>query len=319
MWSAWSASTGSAGSATVPLLQSTADTNIIFVDINWKRSRHDTEGSTRRNMTALADTISSIVTSMKPAVICCCEAGEAMKPMTKEQMFAVADTICTAWEAAATEHPAISFLFEDDAPYLTIWDGNRCKCKHGRILENVYDVPGHRRNAQAFLCIMPGENDVEGIDVVNVHAPSGKPRLTDSQRYQLIQNMLQSSSMARANTRIGEGKFLLGGNMNTNEDCLAQILNKLQAGSEVLFPIRGKHGDMCVVGGFTTTLVRERARNHDPQHEPYGISWQRQPQHATEQLTTMLQTHIPTAPEQLTPMQLCWYRALQCYRVCTGS
>ena len=207
MSSAWSGSTCSAGSGTVPLLQSTADANmpllqstaaanIIFVNIDWKRSRHDSQGSTRRNMNALADTISSIVTSMKPAVICCCEVGEASQPMTKEQMLAVADTIRKAWEAAATEQPAILFLFEDDAPYFTIWDGNRCKCKHGRILENVYDVPGHRRTAQAFLCIMLGETDEECMDVVNVHAPSGAPRLKDAQRYQLIQNLLKSSSMA---------------------------------------------------------------------------------------------------------------------------
>ena len=308
MWSAWSASTGSAGSGTVPLLQSTADTNIIFVNIDWKRSRHDNQGSTRRNMTALADTISSIVTSMKPAVICCCEVGEAMNPMTKGEMSAVADTIRTEWEASATEHPAISFFFEEGAPYLTIWDGNQCQCTHGRILEKVYDVPGHRRTAQAFLCIMPGESDEECIDVVNVHAPSGKKKLTDSQRYQLIQNLLQGSSMARAGTRIGEGKFLLGGDLNTKEICFSQILNKLRSlgilktSSQLLFPMWGKPGDMCVVGGFTTTVVLARARNHDHQHTPYGIAWQRQPQHATEQLTTMPQTQIPTVPEQLIPM-----------------
>ena len=184
MLSVWLDATGCAGSSTAPLLQSTANTNIIFVNIDWKVSRHNNERSRRRNMTALADTISSIVTSMKPAVICCCEVGEAMNPMTKGQMSAVADTILTEWEASATEHPAISFFFEEGAPYLTIWDGNQCKCKHGRILENVYDVPGHRRDAQAFLCIMPGESDEECIDVVNVHAPSGKKKLTDSQRYQ---------------------------------------------------------------------------------------------------------------------------------------
>ena len=210
-----------------------------------------------------------------------------MNPMNLQQMFDLADTIRTAWEAAATEHPDIAVLFEVDAPYLTIWDGNRCECKHGRILENVYDVPGHRRKAQAFLCIMPGENDEEGIDIVNVHAPSGKPKLTDSHRYHLIRNLLQSSSMARPTKQIGEGRFVLGGDMNTIELGLSQILNKLRSigilktSHEVLSPKWGKHGDMCVVGGFTTTLVRARARNHDPQHEPYGIAWQRQPQHAT--------------------------------------
>ena len=94
--------------------------------------------------------------------------------MTREQVEAMVDAMRNAWEEAATKHPAISFLFEDDAPYLTIWDDNSCKCTHGRILRKVYDVRGHRRTAQAFLLnTLPGESDEEGIDVVNVHAPSG--------------------------------------------------------------------------------------------------------------------------------------------------
>ena len=307
MLSVWSEATGSAGSSMAPLLQSTANIHVIFVNLDWKRSRHDNEASIRRNTTKLADTASSIVTSMRPAVICCCEVGEASNPMTKGQMLVVADTIRRAWEASATEHPAISFLFEEGAPYLTIWDGHQCKCSHGRILEKVYDVLGHQRNAQAFLCTMPGESDEECIDVVNVHAPSGKKKLTDTQRYQLILNLLQSSSTARAGTRIGESKFLIGGDMNTTEICFSQILNKLRildilmVHSQILFPMWAKPGDMCVVGGFTATVVLASARNHDHQHTPYGIAWQRQPQHATEQLTTMPQTQIPTVPEQLIP------------------
>ena len=73
----------------------------------------------------------------------------------------------------------------------------------------------HRRTAQAFLCTMPGEGDEEGIDVVNVHAPSGTPKLTDAQRFQLIRNLLQSSSMTTANRPINEESFLIGGDMNT--------------------------------------------------------------------------------------------------------
>ena len=89
--------------------------------------------------------------------------------------------------------------------------------EHGteRILKKIDNVPGHLRMAQAFLCTMPGESDEQGIDVVNVHAHSGTPMLTDAQRFQLIRNLLQSSSMTRANRPIDEGRFLIGGDMNT--------------------------------------------------------------------------------------------------------
>ena len=226
-----------------------------------------------------------------------------MLPMSMEQMQEVVDTMRTAWEAAATVHPAISCLFEVGAPYLTIWDGNLCCCKHGQILKNVYNVPGHRRVAQAFLCIMPGEIDETGIDIVNAHAPSGDPSLTDPQRYQLMRNLLQSKSMARANKCIGEGMFLVGGDLNTDGIILSQILNKLRdrgvlnVSAEVLFPSWGKHGDMCVVGGFTAAVLGVKAHNHDPQHEPYGIAWSRQRQHVSEQLATTPRTQIPPAPE----------------------
>ena len=137
--------------------------------------------------------------------------------MTVEQMDAMAEAMRKAWEDAATERPAISCLYEENAPYLTIWDDKLCNCRHGRILRNVYTVVGHRRTAQAFLITMPGEGDAEGIDVVNVHAPSGKPKLTDTQRSQLIRNLLQNSSRTRANRTIGEGRFVIGGDMNTDE------------------------------------------------------------------------------------------------------
>merc|ERR1739836_121090 len=97
--------------------------------------------------------------------------------------------------------------------------------------------------------------------------------------------------MTRANRPIGEGRFLIGGDMNTDEVPLGQILDKLQdqgilkTNVEVMVPLDGKRGDICVVGGFTTTMVQERALNHDPKHVPYGIAWQKQPQ-----------TQIPTAP-----------------------
>jgi len=71
---------------------------------------------------------------------------------------------------------------------------------------------------RCIICVSRGFPHPQGLDVVNVHAPSGKPKLTDPQRYHLIKNMLQSSSKTRPNKRIGEGRFLFGGDMNTQSD-----------------------------------------------------------------------------------------------------
>ena len=68
------------------------------------------------------------------------------------------------------------------------------------------------RSAQAFSCRGPGGVT---IDVVNAHAPSGAEKLTDKQRKELLTNLLQSNSMALPGTSLGNGSFLIGGDMNT--------------------------------------------------------------------------------------------------------
>ena len=154
---------------------------------------------------------------------------------------------------------------------------------------------------------MPGDSDDLGIDVINVHAPSGIPKLTDHQRRTLFLNLLQSSSKvpgpqrlqdSRRTKTIGEVKFIIGGDFNTQELVLGQILNdlnksgNLKESHEVMRPTWGKHGDICVVGGCNqdnTKIATGKAKNHDPQHVPYGIWWCSQSGHATEQLTPISQ------------------------------
>ena len=53
------------------------------------------------------------------------------------------------------------------------------------------------------------------MDVVNVHAPSGKRTLQDSQRRILLTNLLQSNSLASPGRTIGNAHFVIGGDMNT--------------------------------------------------------------------------------------------------------
>ena len=144
-----------------------------------------------------------------------------MTPMTMSQVDAMQETIAAAWMATATEHwpwmatPDIRFLHTNGEPYLTARDSKQCDCWHGRILRNVYDVQDEPRTAQAFLCDMLGEPDCAGIDAINVHAPAGKNSLKDSQRKQLLRNLLQSESKYRPAGCVGEAKFFIGGDINT--------------------------------------------------------------------------------------------------------
>ena len=115
-----------------PLLQSTAGINLIFVNIDWKKDRQESDAASKRNRRLLDRTITSIVKEMKPAVICCCEVGQVRQPMTPPQIDEIMQTFRDAWR------DDISFLYEAGEPYLTAWDGNLCRCKHGRILRNLY-------------------------------------------------------------------------------------------------------------------------------------------------------------------------------------
>ena len=83
-------------------LQSTAmSANVVFINIDWKASRHNKTLET--NMMLLGWTIARVVRNMKPAMVCMCEVGEASIPLTKEQMQQVADQSMQAWRDAATE------------------------------------------------------------------------------------------------------------------------------------------------------------------------------------------------------------------------
>ena len=103
-----------------PLLQSTAGINIIFVNIDWKKTRQDSQSAAKRNLKQLAHTIGSIVTEMKPAVICCCEVGNVMTPMTSQQINEMMQTFRHAWRED------IAFLHDEGEPYLTAWNGKLC-------------------------------------------------------------------------------------------------------------------------------------------------------------------------------------------------
>jgi len=280
----------------VLLLQSTAmSANVVFINIDWKASRHNK--TLKANMELLGLTIAGVVRNMKPAMVCMCEVGEASIPLTEEQMQQVADQTMQAWRDAATEHVQLHCMFEVGAPYMTIYIDGPVQCSCHRILKGLYNAQGLPRTAQTFLCCGPGGVTV---DVINVHAPSGKKKLTDQQRKTLLTNLLQSNSKSMPEQAIGSARFLIGGDMNTAPFLLSQLLQvcrdngSLHTQAHIHEPVLGNHGDLCVLGGFKADSLATTAENHDPQHKPYGICWSMAQGSATPKIPT--KAAPPAAP-----------------------
>ena len=158
---------------------------------------------------------------MSPTMICMCEVGNATAPLTEEQMQQVADQSMLAWKEAAAEHFELRSMFQVGAPNMSIYIHGPIQCSCHRILKNLYYAQGDPRTAQTFMCCGPGGVTV---DVINVHAPSGKKKLTDAQRKTLLTNLLQSNSKSMPGQAIGSTHFLVGGDMNTPPFLLSQLL-----------------------------------------------------------------------------------------------
>ena len=139
-----------------------------------------------------------------------CEVGGEKSPLTEEEMQQVADESIHAWKQAGTEGLEIRSMFQVGAPYMTVYIEGPIQCSNPRTLNDLYYANGESRTAQTFLCRGPGHITV---DVINVHAPSGKSTLTDKQRRTLISNLLQSDSMSTPGHAIGSARFLIGGDM----------------------------------------------------------------------------------------------------------
>ena len=267
------------------LLESTEmNANIVFLYIDWKSTRMHRQR--KPNMKHLSKTIASVVHHMDPTMICMVEVGEATQPLTEEQMQAVATESERVWSNTATEHVQLRSMFTTGAPYMTIYRDGPIHCRDHRILYNLYQTHGLARTAQTFVCSFPGG---ESIDVVNVHAPSGKHRLTNPQRQTLLTNLLQSNSLARPGCTIGKAHFVIGGNMHTGSTQMAELLQVCRTNGSLETPTRTheptvpKHGDLCIVGGCQAITLMTTAENHDALHDPYGICWSMSERSATEQ------------------------------------
>ena len=248
--------------------------NVVFINIDWKSSRM--HARLQANMRILAKTIAGVVRAMNPSIICMSEVGETKHPLSEEQMQQVATRSMSAWQDAATEHIQLRSMFTTGSPYMTIYIDGPIQCSDHRILHKLYSAAGEARDAQTFVCTL---FDHESVDMVNVHAPSGKHSLQDKQRRELLTNLLQSNSQAKPGSTIGQAHFVMGGDMNTGPHLMSQLLQEcrhrgsLRTQTKIHEPTFPKHGDLCIVAGFRARTLTTSAPNHDPRHNPYGICW----------------------------------------------
>ena len=79
--------------------------------------------------------------------------------------------------------------------------------------------------------------------------------------------------------------------MNTGELLMSQLLKANEKSGELgdkhrcVTPVFPKHGDLAVCRDIVIGTIDAQARNHDPQHVPYGIRWVPKAWLATEQPT----------------------------------
>ena len=80
---------------------------------------------------------------------------------------------------------------------MTIYQQGPLHCSGHRILHNLYLAQGQPRTAQTFLCTGPGGVTV---DIINVHAPSGKPSAC---RVSLLQSKRHAQPSAKRSSTFG--------------------------------------------------------------------------------------------------------------------
>ena len=239
--------------------------NVVFINIDWKSTRM--YRTLAINMKVLAKTITSVVHNLNPTMICMCEVGEVHAPLSEEQMQQVDDQSKKGWKDAATEHIQLCSMFTTRAPYLTLYIDGPIPCSDHSILHYLYYANGQACIAQKFVCFIPGGGS---MDVINVHAPSGKVTLKDPHRNTLLTNLFQSKSLAMPGCTIGNAHSLIGGDMNTSPASMSLLLQKcrdngsLSTETRIHQPNSAKPGDLCVGVGVQASTLTTTAQNHDP-------------------------------------------------------
>ena len=120
---------------------------VVFVNIDWKATRHDSVVAENRNLGLLKTTVRSIITTHMPDVICFCEVGETAHPMTSSHMSTLSEGIQATWKQLL-QSTKLQSSFTQGYPYITVWDSSRVDCFNFHITKCYEPQPS--RTAQLF-------------------------------------------------------------------------------------------------------------------------------------------------------------------------
>ena len=86
--------------------------------------------------------------------------------------------------------------------------------------------------------------------------------------------VLQSSSNCFPG-RKGEGRCLIGGDMNTDVKLMSEMMRILNAyRPKYIIPDNATHGDLAIAINLDSASKAPAATNHDPKHAPVGVALQ---------------------------------------------
>ena len=86
-------------------------------------------------------------------------------------------------------------------------------------MNELYNVKcKQNRTTQHFIATPVNMGDERSISVINVHAPSGKKKLTALPRKELIAKLLKSTSLNDAGKTVGYDRYMIAGHLNTEEN-----------------------------------------------------------------------------------------------------
>ena len=114
---------------------------MVFINIDWKSSRHRTVNARNRNAKKLRDTIGSVVRNMQPTILCMCEVGTPTDLLSQDQTKEVERIVMGAWTGAA-KNVKLRSLFSVEAPYMTIYNCKEIACSDHSMMNELYDANG---------------------------------------------------------------------------------------------------------------------------------------------------------------------------------